>query len=232
VAAGAPPRQPARPRRGSWACSPSRSWRGGDDNNLPDVFVHDRDADQDGVFDEPGAIATVRASGGTPFGSGQGVALSGDGRFVAFDSWANGLVPDDTDNQPDVFVRDLKDGVTKRVSTGTVGPGMGGPGVELAARSADGRLVAFVGDLGSTTSPANGEHLRQVYLHDTQTGATAMASVSLSPILIAGNGPVERSGGIALSGDGRFIVFASDATNLVPGDTNMDTDVFLAPTGR
>ena len=72
------------------------------------VFVHDRDADGNGVFDEPGGIATVRvsvASDGTPAnGWSAGAAISANGRVVAFFSLATNLVPGDTNDAFDIFV--------------------------------------------------------------------------------------------------------------------------------
>ena len=79
----------------------------GDDNGLPDVFWHDRDADQDGIFDEPGAITTLLASARPDGHSGTGASghpsLSADGSVLAFDSDAEDLLaaPDhDTNFRP------------------------------------------------------------------------------------------------------------------------------------
>jgi Ca2+-binding RTX toxin-like protein len=80
----------------------------GDTNNARDVFVHDRDADGDGVFDEPGANTTVRVSVSNAGAQGDGRSedphLSADGRFVAFWSKATTLVPGDTNSTDDIFV--------------------------------------------------------------------------------------------------------------------------------
>jgi Tol biopolymer transport system component len=74
------------------------------------AFVHDRDVDGDGVFDEPGTIATRCvgvASTGVQGNSGSGnPSLSADGRVVAFSSSATNLVPGDTNGHSDVFVHD------------------------------------------------------------------------------------------------------------------------------
>lgn len=86
---------------------------GGDTNDSWDIFVHDRDADADGIFDEyaqPGATRTVRVSVSSSGAANNGIAirdeLTPDGRYVIFDSWANNLVPGDSNAAWDVFVHD------------------------------------------------------------------------------------------------------------------------------
>jgi Tol biopolymer transport system component len=80
----------------------------GDNNNRDDIFVHDRDADMDAIFDEPGAVSTTRLSvsadnieadndSDEPF-------ISGDGRYVAFQSYASSLVANDTNDKSDIFL--------------------------------------------------------------------------------------------------------------------------------
>jgi Tol biopolymer transport system component len=133
----------------------------GDTNGLRDVFVHDRDVSNDGIFDEAGDIATVRvsvASDGTQavavFGSGS-VSMSANGRFVAFASDSSNLVAGDTNGLDDVFVHDRdtdNDGIfdepgaiaTVRVSVAS--DGTQGNGNSFGFRnfiSPDGSFVAF-----------------------------------------------------------------------------------------
>jgi hypothetical protein len=117
----------------------------GDTNGQYDVFVHDRDADGDGVFDEPGAIATVRVSVTStgrqrPRGSyPHWFPLSADGHVVAFISEASALVWGDTNGVSDVFVHDRR-GVVQAVCgdfeatiAGTPGPDVlvGTPGPDV-----------------------------------------------------------------------------------------------------
>src|SRR5207249_6721018 len=94
------------------------------------------------------------------------------------------------------------------------------------ALSADGRFVAFGSDATNLVAgDTNGT--TDVFVHDRQTGTTERVSVA-SGGGTQGNG---KSGGFfafpALSADGRFVAFQSDATNLVAGDTNGATDVFV-----
>jgi Tol biopolymer transport system component len=81
----------------------------GDTNGLRDVFFHDRDTDGDGIYDEPGAISTVRVSldtsGVQANNSSFAPSISPDGKFVAFESMANNLVTGDTNGLTDIFVR-------------------------------------------------------------------------------------------------------------------------------
>ncbi|MFZ1428317.1 MAG: hypothetical protein WAS21_16270 [Geminicoccaceae bacterium] len=147
-------------------------------------------------------------------------AISAVGRFVAFESSATNLVPGDTNEQRDVFVRDRQTGRTERVS---VGPG----GVEAAgfsefpAISADGRFVAFQSKASNLVSgDTNG--VLDVFVRDRQTRTTRR--VSLGP---GGRQGHSHSFGAAISANGRFVAFSSAATNLVAGDTNARVDVFV-----
>ncbi len=190
----------------------------GDTNGATDVFVHDR---------LTGTTERVSvASGGTQSNAGSlGSALSADGRFVAFQSDGTNLVPGDTNGATDVFVHDRVTGATERVSVasggGTQGNRNSGGFFAFPALSADGRLVAFESDATNlVATDTNGA--TDVFVHDRLTGTTERVSVASGGS--QGNG---FSAGPVLSGDGRFVAFVSFATNLVAGDTNGATDVFV-----
>jgi hypothetical protein len=94
---------------------------------LDKVFLHDRDADADGIFDQPGAIATTLvsvASDGTP-GNGNSAAssISANGRVIAFISTSDNLAGGTTKEIYNVFVHDLTSGQTIRISDDSQGPG-------------------------------------------------------------------------------------------------------------
>jgi Tol biopolymer transport system component len=189
----------------------------GDTNGEADVFVHDRRTRK-----------TERVSVGP--GGGQGndwsssPTLSADGRFVAFYAEATNLVPGDTNNQWDVFVRDRRTGKTERVSLGPSGVQSNGSNY-APVLSADGRFVAFYSDASNLVpGDTNGE--ADVFVHDRRTGKTER--VSVGPGGGQGNG---ESFSPSLSADGRFVAFQSYATNLVPGDTNNTSDVFVRDRG-
>src|SRR5262249_19496013 len=149
-----------------------------------------------------------------------GVSISADGRFVAFASFANNLVPGDTNGVSDVFVRDRLTATTTRVSVDSGGAqGSGdsyGPSI-----SADGLSVAFISDASNLIGwDTNGT--TDVYYRAWQNNYTEIVSVDSSAALA--NGPSTEA---SISADGRFVAFSSYATNLVPGDTNGSLDVFV-----
>jgi Tol biopolymer transport system component len=151
-----------------------------------------------------------------------GPAISADGRFVAFQSAASNLVPGDTNGAQDIFVRDRQTGTTRRVS---VGPGGVQTNAEASsgvpAISADGRFVAFESD-ATNLVPGDTNGAIDVFVRDRQTGTTRR--ISVGPGGVQGN---SDSGGPAISADGRFVAFVSNASNLVPGDSNARFDVFV-----
>jgi Tol biopolymer transport system component len=85
----------------------------------------------------------------------------------------------------------------------------------------DGRYVAFASD-ATNLVPNDTNGVRDVFFHDRQTGATTRVSVDSSGAQANG-----ASGSQAISADGRYVAFQSDATNLVPNDTNTVADVFV-----
>ena len=117
-----------------------------DTNVTSDAFVHDRDADGNGIFDEPGGMLTTRVSvnsnGAQTSGTVQNPSISADGRYVAFRSFATNLVPGDTNAAFDSFVHDRQTGTTERVTVPTAG-GQSSGSAGLGAISADGRSVVF-----------------------------------------------------------------------------------------
>jgi archaellum component FlaF (FlaF/FlaG flagellin family) len=189
----------------------------GDTNGKSDVFVHDR---QTGITER----VSVNSSGNQGNDGNYECAISGDGRYVAFTSVASNLVPGDTNGEMDVFVHDRQTGVTERVSVDSADNQDNGRSWQSAI-SADGRHVAFASEATNlVTGDTNG--VTDIFLHDRQTGVTERVSVDS-----AGN---EGNGGsfeAAISGDGRYVAFESEATNLVPGDTNGEPDVFAHDRG-
>ncbi|HEX5504820.1 MAG TPA: HYR domain-containing protein, partial [Thermomicrobiales bacterium] len=166
------------------------------------------------------------ASDGTQANSGSGVftlALSTDGRFVAFVSDATNLVPNDTNGRGDVFVRDRQAGATERVSVDSDGvQANGASDIHSVALSADGRYVAFL-SAATNLVPGDTNSTTDVFVRDRQFGTTERVSV-------AGGGAQANNGSTdtpALSADGRYVAFASAATNLVPGVDTICEDVFV-----
>ena len=147
-------------------------------------------------------------------------SISGDGRFVAFDSGSARLVAGDTNGRVDAFVRDLRAGVTSRVSVATDG-GQGDQDSVNPQLSGSGRFVAF-GSTATNLVPGDTNRFDDVFVRDLTTGVTRRVSLGSSGNQGNGNSFVQ-----AISHGGRFVVFTSAASNLVPNDTNRAQDIFV-----
>ena len=189
----------------------------GDTNGCGDVFVHDLTT---GVTER----VSVDSSGVEGDSDSGQPSISADGRFVAFVSAATNLVTGDTNGFWDIFVRDRSTGVTERVSVDSTGAQADYESI-TATISADGRFVAFVTVADNlVVGDTNGTY--DVFVRDLVNGTTERVSVDSSGA--EGNGPSGESWTApSISADGTLIAFPSDATNLVAGDTNWTTDIFV-----
>jgi Tol biopolymer transport system component len=173
----------------------------GDMNDTADTVVRDRVA-------RTTERVSVSSDGAQANGESARGSITPDGRFVAFASVASNLVSGDTDGLFDVFVRDRSTGLTEHVGAGTA-----------PAISADGRFIAFESRF-SGAGPAG------IVVRDRATATTELVSVGADGA--PANGPSNTP---TISADGRFVAFASEASNLVPGDTNgpgrRGVDVFV-----
>lgn len=171
------------------------------------------------AFLAPGSIVRVStdAGGGQANGDSFDPAATGNGRFVAFDSFASNLVPGDTNGTEDVFVKDLRTGRIALASA-DAGGNQFGTASEAPSISANGRYVAFE-KLPAPSDPA-GSH---VFVKDLRTGQLTQADTDAQGN--AGNGSTYDPPSI--SANGRYVAFTSEASNLVPGDTNDTLDVFV-----
>ncbi|MBL8767022.1 MAG: PD40 domain-containing protein [Planctomycetes bacterium] len=147
-------------------------------------------------------------------------ALSANGRFVAFWSFASNLVPDDSNGFGDVFVRDRKTGRTTRVSVDHTGKDASSVSLRPAI-STSGRFVAFE-SFATDIVPGDGNASADVFLRDLKSGQSMRVSVDSAGG--EGNG---NSFEAAMSSSGRVVAFSSTSTNLVVGDGNGQSDVFL-----
>jgi len=185
----------------------------GDTNNLFDVFVRDR---QSGTT----LRVSVSTAGVEGNGSSSYPSLSADSRCVAFGSLATNLVAGDTNGQEDVFVRDRQLGTTERASLATGATQGDGKSTEPSL-SADGRFVAF-SSAASNLVAGDTNAVADIFVRDRQLGTTERVSLDSS-----GAQANSASHQPAISADGRFVAFSSDASNLVAGDTNGAVDVFV-----
>lgn len=162
-------------------------------------------------------------------------AISADGRYVAFQSFATNLVPDDTNYVADVFLRDTCRGAsnctpsTIRVSLADDDGEANGPSAN-AALSATGRFVLFDSQASSLVpGPVYAE--RNVFLRDTCAAAVGCAPATILVSVSSGGVAADRdSFAGSVSADGRFAVFASSGTNLLPGVPNPHLQVYLRDT--
>lgn len=146
--------------------------------------------------------------------------LSADGTLVCYTSLATNLVPDDTNGTYDVFAFDRRNRKTERVSVGTSGQEANSASAN-GILSADGRWVVF--DSGATNLDAGDNHFgADVYLRDRREGSTVLISRRLDEYSSAFG--CSRP---SMSSDGRFIAFLGADDNVVPGDRNRQTDVFV-----
>jgi Tol biopolymer transport system component len=186
----------------------------GDTNGVHDCFVRDH-----------GKRTTERVSvasdGGESNGACAGPAISADGRFVAFYSTASNLTQGENNGTWDIYLHDRVDGITTRVSQGLGGGAANGPS-EDPAISADGRLIAFESRASNLVAGDTNDR-QDVFVYDRTTGTTTRVSVSATGGQAVGGDSRDPD----LSPDGRFVVFDSAASNLVPNDTNRKRDIFI-----
>ena len=164
------------------------------------IYVHNRQTNQTEVISRDSNATTVNQGDGvssTP-------AISADGRFVAFVSQSTNLVTGVSGQQ--VYLRDRQTGLTTVVSKSTLGT-VGNGASSVPDISADGRYIAFVSLATNLVTNMTGQ---QIYLHDRQIDQTTLVSKDNSPIPIQGDGASNRP---SVSSDGRYIAFASVATN-------------------
>jgi Tol biopolymer transport system component len=194
----------------------------GDGNGARDVFYRDLQA---GITRLVSANAAGTGSGNGGSGS---PSLAADGSRVAFASSASDLVPVDTNGDYDVFVRDLPSGPTRLVSINTAGTDSGNSDSGRPYLTPNGRFVAF--ESSSKDLVDNNSNLglyQDVFLRDLDAGVTQLVSVHF-PVGVVSHGesviylPVFLPAVFqAASDDGRFVVFASSAEDLVSGVSNV-----------
>ncbi len=172
-------------------------------------------------------LSSEGTQGGATAGSGR-PAISADGRYVAFLSTTEGLVPNDptpTGNLGDVYVRDVLAGTIElaNVNSDETPANIPDTVTDIVAISGNGRFVAFDStatnlDLAATDTA----NTPDVFVRDRLLGTTVRISIAAN-----GTPPNGFSSAPSISADGRYVAFASSASNLVPGDTNAAADVFV-----
>lgn len=192
----------------------------GGENNKSDIWVYDQHSGK-----------TEKVSVGLNGQSGNGSvgfisSISADGRYVAFSSTSSNLVPKDTNNALDFFVRDRLTRKTERVSISSNGI----QGNEDSSRrsyvrlSVDGRYV-FFSSRSSNLVSGDTNNDNDIFVHDRLTHKTERVTVSSKNAQQNTNNsdPLQFS----VSADGRYVAFDSSARNLAAGDFDNDSDVFV-----
>ena len=184
----------------------------GDGNGARDVFLPDLVAGTT-------TRVSVDSSGVEGNGASQNSSISADGRYVAFESTATNLVPNDTNGAADVFVHDNLTGETTRVSLGALGVQGDGDSL-LAAISPSGHMVGF-SSLATNLVAGDTNGWTDVFVKDLATQRTTRVSVTTN-----GAQSGSQSALPSITADGRRITFYCYAP-LVAGDTNGVTDIYV-----
>lgn len=184
--------------------SGARNLVANDHNDEWDVFVRDRLNGTTERVSVSSAGAEANGQSGLPF-------ISDDGRYVAFLSFADDLVPGDTNGCGDIFLRDLNLGTTERVTASGI---QGNGGCSSPAVASDSGYVVFM-SLASNWVPFDTNGAYDIFGYDPRSGTIELLSVSSTGA--HGN---DGSTNPSISDDGRFVAFQSGASNLVPRATS------------
>jgi Tol biopolymer transport system component len=190
-----------------------------DRNHAYDVFIRDVNPNTITLL-SPHDPLLPSSSGNGP-SAVTGLAASADGRYLAFTSDADNLVPNDTNGFRDVLVRDRVAGTTILASVATNGAAADGISSEPAI-SANGRFVAFTSGADNLV-PGDGNRLSDVFVRDLQGATTTLVSVNTGGLASGNNASYSP----ALGADGRFVLFRSLASNLAAGAFSGAENLFL-----
>ena len=165
-------------------------------------------------------MVSTSSSGEPADGESNAGGVSADGRYVLFTSSGSNLVPGDTNDVSDVFLRDRRSGTTRRVSVSLTGQQLS-MGSAQAALSTTGRYAAFV-SADPAVVAGDTDELADVFVTDLRTGRAVRASVPAT-----GGQADSDSNDPAISAHGERVAFVSMATNLVPGPARGIEAVYL-----
>ncbi len=168
-------------------------------------------------------IVTVATDGGPANGDCDGpTAISADGRYVAFYSYASNLVPGDTNDQPDILVRDRQRGLTERVNVSSTGDQSNGVSPQFSV-SPDCRFVAFL-SYATNLVPGDTNGKGDAFLRDRLNGTTERVSLNWAGVQ---GGQHVCNSAVNVSADGQIVGFSDFGDDLVPSDSNHLLDAFV-----
>jgi Tol biopolymer transport system component len=185
-------------------------------NGVRQLYTRDR---QTGVV----LPVSVDLQGGVASGTVELIqhSMSADGSIIVFSGAADDLVAGDDNNTYDVFVRDVAAGVTELASVSSSGA-QGNGFSTWASVSADGRYVCFESNATNLVAVDSNGSLPDVFVHDRVTGATEIVSLKTSGAQL-----ITLDGVPEISPDGSTVTFGSHDVDVVPGDQNLTSDVFV-----
>lgn len=199
-----------------------------DGNGVSDIFVHSSGETKRVSVHTSGAEANAGASD---------PAISGNGRFVAFESAATNLVTPASNGNRHIFVRDLDNNRTTQISLASDGT-QGNDDSHYAAISYNGRYIAFLSEADNLVENDTNEEA-DVFVRDRDTDGDGIfdepGQVQTTRVSVAKNGAESdgpAQGKPTISSDGHVVAFASDADNLVTNDINENPDIFVHFTGE
>ncbi|CAA9436724.1 MAG: hypothetical protein AVDCRST_MAG64-3842 [uncultured Phycisphaerae bacterium] len=197
--------------------SAATNLNGGDTNGFVDNYVRDMTAGTNVLV----SVSTAGASGNA---ESQSNSISGDGKFVAFRSAASDLVPNDTNNAEDIFLRNLTNNTTTLLSVNRTGTASARGQSRFPWLSANAGAVTFSSSATDLVADDNNNQ-EDVFLRDLVNGPIYLLSTNA-----AGTGGNGASYDTYTSRDGAYVTFTSEASDLAAGDNNSRTDVFFANT--
>ena len=186
----------------------------GDTKNYADIFVKNL---------KTGTVirANTNSAGIQANNSAFYPGITTDGRYVVFQSNATNLVESDTNNASDIFLKDLQTGIIARVSTDSSGT-QSNKNSATPQITPDGRYLIFSSYATNlVTDDTNG--LSDIYLKDLKSGIVTRVNTTSTGNQVTGGDSLSPQ----ITSDGRYAVFRSDATNLVPADTNKTYDIYI-----
>ncbi|MBD2329048.1 Calx-beta domain-containing protein [Alkalinema sp. FACHB-956] len=192
----------------------------GDANGALDVYWRDLDATNPSrLISQVGGVAGNSSS--------LSPVISDDGKTIVFVSSATNLIANDTNNRADAFAYNVDTQVLSLVTRrqGVTTPTVGDSGTQNPAISGDGKFAFFSSD-ATNLVPQDTNGAEDVFFTDLTTSEVTLISRA-TRTSITGNGNSEVTSNKSISADGRYVVFTSSVDNLVSGDANGVTDIFL-----